>query len=252
VNKKQQHKEKGVSHQAQDNRNETTVFGKQEGTYIDHTEKTDKATASPRELKEPTRSFGKWARLNSSPVIAIFTVLLAIIGVLQYAVYRKQLRYMQVDQRAWVKLVPDVNPNIAEGEPIKATVTVTNIGKTSAGKVYSEVVLRVVENGSHPEFKYDAFFRFSTHVLFPNDPAIFPATSMENSPEHALRQSVLSKQAYADLTSGRAYIVAYSKTTYADIFGVDHYLTTCAWRAFVDGQYAAADCTEYNNMDISQ
>ena len=248
---KRQHKrrEKRARHNTQ-NAPQHGVLREHEGAHIESTKQPDKGDTASRDNEKSSwyALFGKWARRNSPSVVAAFTIILAVIGTIQALIYSKQLAYMQADQRAWVKLTSDISRDIAIGQPIKATVTINNIGKTSAVKVWSATVIKVVHNQVHPAFDYDnAFNRFDTGVLFPNDPFTFPASSVKNTSGQPT-MSNLSASDHANLMDGEAYVMVYSKTIYNDIFGAGHILLTCNWRGYKDGQFTSDDCTKYNNM----
>jgi len=64
-----------------------------------------------------------------------------------------------------------------------------------------------------------------------------------------LNPPTLSRDDYQDLKNGRTYVATFGKISFEDLFGVQHWMTFCSWRALKAGQYAARKCTEYNDLD---
>src|SRR5262249_26089245 len=108
----------------------------------------DHATKREKIIKEQpkmtlAKQIGNWIGVNSNPIIALFTIIIALIGGLQAYIYKLQLRVARVDQRAWVEPASSSTNgkamNIQVNGRVALPIDVINIGKTVAQNVEAKI-----------------------------------------------------------------------------------------------------------------
>jgi hypothetical protein len=151
-----------------------------------------------------------------------------------------------VSERAWI--IPQINfqlPNeTTQMTPIDIRVTLTNTGKTPAKHIFAEVYAEVLDKGSAPNFSYQGpHIMYILGLLFPQD-----SHSFDSGPYNA-KVEPLSLSDYERLKGGKAYMVAYARSVYVDVFGVPRWVQRCAWLVMALGDYASSACAQYDNID---
>jgi len=158
-------------------------------------------------------------------------------------------RQMGVSERAQVKIIPDLDANIAFGanKELRIPIKLSNIGKTAATKIHIKSVVSILFVGEEPDFSYpsERTVHTITGNLYPGEPPyLLPIVMLEgkNKP-HMVTQSE-----YESFIHGVKYEVTYGQVTYRDIFGVNHWSKFCGYGP---GSFASlhGKCAEYNNTD---
>jgi len=127
-------------------------------------------------------------------------------------------------------------------------VKIGNAGKTFAKQVLSQYVLLIPRNTESASFDYS---RPDTNeiigMMAPNSSSvsIFQVTTLADQPLGRF----FKKEEIDDLLAGRRYLVMYSRGSYWDVFGKQHWFHHGNWRSYFQAStYAASNCTLYNNM----
>jgi hypothetical protein len=213
----------------------------------------------------------EWIRGNSNAVIALFTIVIAVIAGIQASVYSSQLDWTRIDERAWlaVKFTPFGGPIV--GARLPAPIVAANIGKTVAKNIKGWIFFRPVPIGttidvsdyakvqpsSLPEGEpIPAWTTFVTGVMYPNDPlvisqGVFARTPVgKTTPEAAIWDQTLQDQ----WLRGDIYLALNGKFTYDDAAGSRHWTTFC--NVFIvasSGKNVSRDtsarCNAYNTVD---
>ena len=249
MNKKQRkRREKQARNHAQGTLHCETLV-EQKGADINQTEKPDAQEQPSKREKKISRfqRFLKLANNNSGAIMAVLTAVLVSIGGLQACIYSRQLDVIQKDQRPWIKVTPKAAPEITIENPVVAqTFEIINIGKSPAKDIAVKYFVEEVKNYSEPEFSASDAGRFSTGILFPNEPSIDPENGVPKELMHLYQKN------YIALTQGQIYFVIYGIATYDDVFGTKHWTKFCRFAApNLPGthSYSAKKCTDYNNTD---
>ena len=188
----------------------------------------------------------------------IITVTGLVIATLTAAIFWKQLSAMKVDSRAWITIsgAVQINQDKATGNTsIIFPASVINSGKTPGKSILSQIVVEIVKNGDSPRFVYDGVPHTvnSIGILFPHSPAQVQAALLRFNANTATQteQRPLSTTEYQELLDGNSYIAVYSRTTYNDIFGTEHWDQTCAFTtpSVKPVLLTAKKCSDYNNVD---
>lgn len=229
-----------------------------------------------REKHDNEPPFNRW----NTGLVTLFTAVLAIVGALQYCSMQQQARYMQkqadymrdgleitkqsnvvaaraakaaedsvalarqtsrLDQRAWVA-VKHIEGTIKLGEPIKATVTISNSGKTFAKQVAINCLVQPFYMGANPAFESvlqekEAKGGIPKSVVAPGAEMSFPFILQP------VTEDLLNR------LQGQTEIFAFGKITYEDVFQCAHW-TTFAWKMRADGVFRVYDT--YNDADDNE
>ena len=202
-----------------------------------------------------------WGLTKFEWIIAVLTLAGVVIAFLTGAIFWEQLHEMKTDQRAWVTMslgrvqFPSNISDIGKVQ-VQAPLTVNNVGKTAARNLHSKVVMEYEVNGQSPEFVYDHRMRAesTSGIMFPTAQETMPIFFLEGNPndKNGSQPRFLTPSEYQDLIKGDGYMVVYGETTYADIFGTNHWMHYCTF--FVSPQavsvtVTAKGCTDYNDTD---
>ncbi len=227
---------------------------------------------SEGDVQMPTKTgVSEWIRNNANAVIALFTIVIAVIAGIQACIYKSQLDWTRIEERAWlaVKFTPFNGPVVNAKLP--APLLIGNTGKTVATKVRGWIFFRPVPIGttidvsdytkvspsSLPEGEpIPAWTKFDTGVIFPNDvipilqPAFARTPAGKNIPEPATWDQPLQDQ----WLRGDIYLALTGNITYDDAAGVHHWTTFCNFfMASGTGKSVSRDtsdrCTSDNAVD---
>ncbi len=191
-------------------------------------------------------------------LIAFFTLVLAGSAIYQFIIMNGQLRVMQVDQRAWLKMTTapnqpggeNVTITVTSGMPISFPLELTNTGKTPALDISAKMFVAVVDASQSPPLDHVQSNKYphgllSMGILFPNAPIPQPVTvsTKEGQPIMATDSEISS------FKEGRAYLAAFGVVTYTDIFQVRHWTKFCSWTSWAKGNFAAGRCVAFNTVD---
>src|SRR5579859_414618 len=118
----------------------------------DAVEKSHSQTAkneSKGDVQMPTNAgVSEWIRENANAVIAVFTIVIAVIAGIQACIYNSQLNWTKIVERPWivVKFTPFSGPILNAKLP--APVLIANTGETVATNVEGWVFFRPVPIGT--------------------------------------------------------------------------------------------------------
>lgn len=218
-------------------------------------------------LKTRVARFWNWITPNH--VMAIFTVVIAVVAFFQWWVYRSQLDWMRIGERPWVavKFLPI---QIAVSEPLCSPLTVADTGRTPAKHIEALIAIRVLPVATPIDFGYPpfpkeavapvgsqwpVFNKFKIGVIFPNDP--LPITNLcmlkgiRGGPPP--KNDVWTQPMQDQFDRGETYVEAHGKFTYTDAIGTQHWTTFCETKMAVEGKEpsleVANSCTAYNDVD---
>jgi hypothetical protein len=185
-------------------------------------------------------------------VIAIFTVVLAIVAVIQSFILYKQVDGMRKDQRPWIAVDVKVH-SLKASQPVLADVTFVNSGKSPARRAYAEMVIKFVKNGVPPTIDYETQRLFmQTGVIYPNAPM---ATAYAMAEPHQTVEHLASAEEVDSFYKGESLLLTYGRVTYTDFFHIQHWSQFCTWTAgasapqTVISRFSARPCTEYIDLD---
>jgi hypothetical protein len=252
LNKKQKRRrQKQARHQSHATMPANSIeIADQEGNQVkaSETHKPKNASNSHKQPSWPKRC-GEWARRNHGPVIAAFTIVLAIVAFIQALIYWKQLDIIRKDQRPWVKVdSPAVVPSPSIDSPeLIPPVTIVNAGKTPARPIFSEFFVERLNAENQPTFTGRKVGGFTTGVMYPN----VPVTLQPGVISYRITQSDLPP--YED---GKIYFAFYGNVTYSDEFGTPHWSHYCVFMSHTPPvgtirNFNASNCTSYNDTDTN-
>jgi hypothetical protein len=112
----------------------------------------------------------------------------------------------------------DMNPHI----PVLFHFKLQNIGESSALNTKVWGAVKVLDSGKEPDFTYDEVSLTKAAIL-PGDPAAKVITYTEDAGQVA----PLTDAQFERVNSGAAYVVAYGRVVYQDVFGVSHWAQFC-------------------------
>ena len=140
-----------------------------------------------------------------------------------------------------------VTANIHENQPITIPLGIENVGQSEALKVHVQSQVRLVEAGTEADFTYSrpAMNYEDTGALFQGDGSTLTFKSRADG-----QDIVLSKQDFLRLQESTAYVIAYGKVDYQNIFGVPHWATFCLQFTVNDVNPSKHQkCASYNSAD---
>jgi hypothetical protein len=207
-----------------------------------------------KDEQEPPMGLRKLAERSSLTdwLLAAFTFVLAAAGIYQFIILNSQLGVMRKDQRPWLKLDFNLN-NLAVGQPIRATMHIVNNGKTPARVVWGDMAIERVKNGELARLDYPLpHSRFTTGLVFPNDPLDTPITMMRPSASTA-EDELLMQSELEDFQHLKIFFAIYATVYYKDFFGVDHWTKRCVvvGPSNVPGTFTGQNCTNYGDVDAN-
>lgn len=246
MNKKQRkRREKESHHHAQDTAPDS-ILGEQKGADINQAKQSDNSANAANRKHNPSwvARFENFATRHSSTVVAIFTIILAVIGGIQACIYTKQLDVIRKDQRPWIKVdtaAQDSMESIIQNNGINVVMTFRNLGKTPAQNVMGRMFAEKVKNGKQAKLDEsgDAFMKSASGAIFPNDPDTSPTKILSFTPTE-LEQ----------FRGGHLFVVFYGTFEYYDFFRTKHWTRFCQFHAPPQGA-TAKNCSDYNDIDTN-
>jgi hypothetical protein len=242
-----------------------------EGNRIDEGHTTTAEQESDDHGQMTKAEIGERIRSNANPVIAAFTIVIAVIAGIQAFIYGSQLTWLRIDERAWVavKFTPFYGPTV--GSKVPAPMFTMNTGKTVAKDVEGWIFFRPVpiattidlseyrrvEPSSLPSGEpIPAWTTFKTGVIFPNDQLPTPQVAIAKTPTgRDTPQAFTWDQSSQDQwLRGDIYLALHGKITYNDASGNSHWTTFCnVFMAPNTGKNVSKDtsdaCVRYNTVD---
>lgn len=182
--------------------------------------------------------FGWW---NANRVMALFTVVIAFIGVLQACIYSSELDEMRIDQRAWLG-VKFVSAQPILNSYLPAQLVVNNTGKTPAKNITGEFTAGYLGSDTPIDFRSREELKaagvkltedtplwgsFSTGVLFPNDPTMLPPFILAKGNATKPLQVLWDTTLQGRYTKGEIYIEWHGRFDYKDAVGNYHWTQFC-------------------------
>jgi hypothetical protein len=203
----------------------------------------------------------------------------------QLAVLQTQLTQqrnaLEMDQRPWLKFElggerpKDVDPNNSKsrlltttvGQPIKIEVRVTNIGKTTAEKIFGTLIVQYVPKGGKPILPKRENRIVFTEGTKPEkgalpgtawgEPTIYPNEVSQNSFSRSrwgkngtIEDDPISQTEKTELDNGNAYVLLLGEVWYSDVFGVRHWTKFCEISSQLDLE-VAKKCLAFGTVDSS-
>jgi hypothetical protein len=132
--------------------------------------------------------------------------------------------------------------------PVLFHLGIENIGKSSAlnANVWGEV--KVLDSNKQPNFKYDQAV-LTKEAIAPTD----SETNLVLYTTHAGLVEPLTEDEFRRVNSGSAYVVAYGKVEYDDVYGARHWAVFChAVTEPVGTGTRFRKCQSYNNTGVTQ
>ena len=171
--------------------------------------------------------------ITPNGIIAVFTVILAWIGALQWQIFSKQLKAMRLGERVWLSLRQEA-VNIRVGSKFGIPLSVANIAKTPAKNIHGWVFVRLVKKDEDVDFNNpsddvpplkNGYTRFNQGVMFPNDPQTFKEAylTVVNQPGHPPETVTWTQEMQGQWAQGDIYILCRARFTYDDAIGMHHW-----------------------------
>jgi hypothetical protein len=254
----------GVSIRAEEAKAEWNQIQKAYSQATEHESEGNVDMAAKREI-------GEWIRNNANPVIALFTIVIAAIAIIQAFIYKAQLDEMRIDQRAWVaaKFINLAGPTV--GQILPAPLIVGNIGKTVAKNLDGWIYFRPVPISTTIDLSdpatlkpssvasgepIPAWTHYAAGVLYPNDigpvvgAALVNTPTGKTSPVPTVWDGILQDK----WDKGDIYLAIDGKITYEDAGGIKHWTTFCyTYTSPASGKFVSMDtvdaCKSYMTVD---
>jgi len=212
----------------------------QKGAHIGQQKQTDRAhdARDNKQQSSKWQQVGQWCRDNSSLIVAIFTVVIAIVGIIQAGIYFNQLKVMRMDERAWITVVVDhfkLDPGLS------ATVRIINSGRTVATNVTYDYILST----RHKPGEVEAYMLQLPPLMTKGSVSIstpgFPVTM-------TLPPGMIDESAKQAIRDGSKPLCFFGTIHYFDVFNRKHSTHSCAYYSPVDDG-KPADCPDWNSAD---
>jgi hypothetical protein len=192
---------------------------------------------------------------------------------------------LQIDQRPWLKFElggdrpKDADPNNGKwkvltttaGQPIKIEVRVTNIGKTTAEKIFGTLIVQYVPKGAKPILpKRENRISFTEGkksgkrekgdlpgtawgeaTLYPNEVSQNSFSRSRWGKNGTLEDDPITPTEKTELDNGNAYLLLLGEIWYSDVFGVRHWTKFCEITSQLD-LAVAKKCLAFGAVDASQ
>ena len=163
-------------------------------------------------------------------------------------------KQMRQDQRAWLQLglLEDESTTTYEPDkPMEIPLKIVNVGKTPALRLVYAAEVEIVPKDQAPTLKYSYFHGTNGMVYRDKSIHLTAQTNATNRKQERSDVRPLGRKDYADLSTGRAYVVYFGKVDYWDIFGVKHWTHFCGWKmpVPVGESVPAKKCSDYNGAD---
>lgn len=205
-------------------------------------------TPAPDEQQETASTQQKgWDRWRIAEAIGIVAAVgVAIINCLQW---RDAHHAFLSDQRPYIR-VTILKPDIVIDMPLQVKGSITNLGKTPASEVYSQIEAEIVPRDEQPVLDLGDRMRLADliGILFPNSESPEPRTLAYLTSGGTIRK--LDARIVNSLNAGDSYIAVHGTVTYSDFFGTKHWTHVCNWFGYVKAiTYQAKNCAQYNQVD---
>lgn len=207
-----------------------------------HTKKRSPASDFRESLRRRLRlcisGSQRWTTIFTG-VIAVATVIYAVVSSRQLAVMHQQLENSQLDQRAWVGPVEAIMPKAGEKPEPHLGVKIMNSGKTPARRLLTKISTQYLP--AEAEFAPS----YKDNSVKPGVSVIQPGMRINLFSLATL--GVMTPQEIDGVRTGRNILYLYGLITYEDIFGRPHSTRFCLYlQSDLSGFNA---CSTYNDAD---
>lgn len=152
-------------------------------------------------------------------------------------------------QAAQIEFDVEKSTSVNVHVPVLFHLGIENIGKSSALNTKVWGAVKVVDSGKEPDFKYDEV-ALSKAAISATDPT---AKLVLYSADDAGMVVPLNDATFERVSSGSAYVVAYGKVVYEDIFGTRHWAVFCHNITEPAGAGKHFNkCSSYNSSGVSE
>jgi hypothetical protein len=154
-----------------------------------------------------------WGLVVYTAILAVFTGVLAVVGVLQFLILRRQNRYFVRIERAYIFVEVDANEDaISHSPPSLIAVTIRNLGKTPA--ILIKLQVRIDRKSIvYPTLKnVDALNNIIAQGTF--------IQSGQWETRHL--QYSLTAEEWAKIKQGETGLICYGCIEYKDVFHITH------------------------------
>jgi hypothetical protein len=200
-------------------------------------------------MSSPPGLLKNW-RVDAAIVVSV----LALLSYFTQACYmRKALR---VDQRAWIS-IPFPNSFPLNGTSIPVVTQIINSGKTPAKGLLVEVVASVFKKDDRPTIGDFSIGHpherlHAPGVIFPGNPVPVNISVGTYLPQGGEEATVPDEVLRQDITGGKRFMLFYGRTTYHDVFGVEHFTQFCTGSGPGISSDVLMDCLSYNEVDSNE
>jgi hypothetical protein len=192
------------------------------------------------------------------PLWKIFLEVMAVVVLVVYTTFagfqwEAMHDAMLVDQRAWVSVVaPTDIPS--QDSSVRASIQITNTGKTPAKDVEGDIDAIVLKKGEGPSFDFNSGHpreHLYAGALFPNAPIniVIPVVQHGSQPAEPI---VPTPELRRDIANGESFVIFYGKISYVDVFGRAHWTTFCTGSGTAIQSADLKKCISHNDIDKNQ
>lgn len=156
------------------------------------------------------------------------------------AVTRAEAGQIKIDRNG-VNLTPSL------GKELGNSISIANIGNTSALNVRFKSMIKIVKEGKEPKFVYSdpTPNHAETGFVSTGDSSTMSIYAWDGK-----NKLILSNEDYGHLKEGAEYVVEYGRVTYQDIFGNSHWTQFCLhFDASNTDPNSHPKCAAYNRTD---
>jgi hypothetical protein len=171
------------------------------------------------------------------------------LAILTYMLWSDAHRNFKTDERGWAVInlkgaFPANRSDLVVGAPIEVNADISVGGKTPIHNVDSHWRLDIVNTADAISLKSPTEYESTVGLLQLTD-----STSVQIfkfNPGIADSHERFTSEQVKELIDGDAYIAAYGRGTYQDVFNETHWFKYCEWKTYHDGgNYNAKECTNY-------
>jgi hypothetical protein len=185
-------------------------------------------------------------------LLTAFTGILAVMAIIQGALFYQQIGAIHIDQRPWINASLKT-PSVVGRSFLESTLIQVDSGKAPARDGIVEYEIKFSKNGNEPilDFPPNKKPSLRSGVIYPNDPvsAVIIMYDWDTWDKH-----VITDEEATDFANGEIFLVTYGVITYKDFSGIKHIQHFCNWSYSSSaigkktGMTAQA-CTDYNDVD---
>ncbi len=195
----------------------------------------------------------------------------------------QQMMALEMDQRPWLKFElggerpKNADPNTGKervlatsaGQPIKIEVRVTNVGKTTAERVFGTLQVQYVPKGKKPvlpEKIHRIVFieggkpekgaipgtAWSEATLYPGEVSQNSFSRSRWGKNGIVEDDPITQAEKTELDNGTAYVLLLGEVWYSDVFGVRHWTKFCEMSNLQLDPSVGKKCVAFGAVDANQ